>query len=403
MAIKALFILFFQTTNIGFCSQAFYELKDLEVLEHEKNFEEFLLHVNDIRPSERGKHWREMYQDMAMALIDNKIKMKDFTSSTFKEIEQIARSSTLNNDEFFQLKRSQFAKKYFSECFRLTSLENESLKKSSSQNICETELGSFWLFSKKDPDMGLDLAVLLESYKSTMPLWPFYEVAIKDSISDFYCKKATVQKAIMNKLYEKTYSSDFNGNYKALINRLLPENCYKEIVAPLKESLSSIESNGLEKEIAINILEAKGELSPDELDLYAVLFLLDGPVVGDKMNIAWKKIEALVDNFPKRQKLIGLIEKLPIIPDKIFKDPTLPRHKAIINLFAKNFPEYLNYYGATCIKYISNSSLAPLNVSSSYQCNQFLKAAQSVRHENQGNSARWISDSVDARYSAIKQ
>ena len=181
------------------------------------------------------------------------------------------------------------------------------------------------------------------------------------------------------------------------------ENCFIEITGALKESLSSIESNGLEKEMALNILEAKGELTQDELDLYAILFLLDGPVVGDKMNIAWKKIEALVDNYPKRQKLLALIEKLPIIPDKIFKDPNLPRHKAIINLFAKNFPEYLNYYGSTCVKYISNSGTKALNVSSSYQCNQFLRAAQSINREDKGSNIPWISDSVERLYSGIKK
>ena len=405
MTISSLFIIFFQSINLGVSAQAFYEIKDLEVLEREKNFEEFLLHVNDIRPSERGRHWKDMFQNMAMGLIDYKIKTHDFSLETFRQIEQIGRSSAMNDDQFFQLRRSLFAKKYFAECFRKASLESESTKilSEASKNLCENELSSFWFFSKKDPDIGLDLAAILESNSSTLKLWPFYEPAIKDSIANFYCKKPPVQKAVMNKLYEETFSREFNGNYRTLVNRLVPEKCFEEISLPLKESLTSVRSNGLEKEMALNILEAKGMLSEEELDLYAVLFLLDGPVVGDKMNVAWKKIENLSENFPKRQTLLEKIGKLSIIPDKIFKDPNLPRNKAIINLFAKNFPEYLNYYGSTCIKYISNTGSDLLNVGSSFQCNEFLKAAESFKKESGSLNSPWISDSIQTQYSALRK
>lgn len=384
MTMSTVAFLFFQSINFGQSAEVYYDLKDLEVLEREKNFEEFLLHVNDIRPSERGKHWKEMFQVMAMGMVDYKIKTRDFSLATFREIEKIGRSSAMSGDEFFQLKRSIYAKKFFSDCF----------KNNTNKNLCENELSSFWYFSKKDPDMGLDLAAILESSKSTIKIWPFYERATKDNISNFYCKKTEIQKAIMNKLYEESSKAEFDGNYKILVERTISDSCFNELVSPLKEALTSIKSSGLNKEMSLSILEAKGKLSKDEQDLYAILFLLDGPVVGDKMNIAWKKVEALGENYQNRLKILAQIQNLAIIPDKIFKDPNLPRHKAIINLFAKNFPEYLNYYGSTCIKYISNTSETPLNVSSSIQCNEFLKAA---------STNPWISDSVKRQYSGLKK
>ena len=402
MMFSSWMILFFQTINLGTSAQVLYELKDLEVLEREKNFEEFLNHANDIRPSERSRHWRDMLQTMAIGLIDYKIKTHDFSLATYRKIEQIGRTSAMANDEFFQLKRAFYAKKYFTECYKKISAI-EPAKQAEEKNLCENELTSFWYFSKKDPDMGLDLAAILESNQSSLKMWQFYEKAVKDSIADFYCKKPNIQQAIMTKIYQESFSSDFDGNYKTLVNRLLPDNCFEQLVTPLKDSLTSIKSSGLDKEMAMNILEAKGKLSANELDLYAVLYLLDGPVVGDKMNIAWKKIEALSENYKKRQKLMVEIEKLSLIPDKIFKDPNLPRHKAIINLFAKNFPEYLNYYGETCVKYVNNLSDTPLNVSSSFQCNEFLKAAVAVKKEEQGKSSPWISDSVESQYSSLKK
>ncbi len=380
-----------------------YNLKDLEVLEREKNFEEFLSHVNDIRPSERDKHWREMLQSMAMGLIDYKIKTKDFTPASFKQIEQIGRSSALSKDEFFQLKRSIYVKKYLTECFKKTDLTVEVDKKSKEVSSCESDLNSFWYFSKKDPDTGLDLAAILETAGSTLSRWPFFSPAVKDSIAQFYCRKAPVQTAVFKKIYDESFSADFDGNYKTLLERLISDKCFDELAIPLKNTLSSINNSGLDKEMAMNLLEAKGKLTTEEKDLYAVLYLLDGPVVGDKMNIAWKKVEGLSESFGRRDKLLSEIKKLPVIPDKIFKDPNLPRHKAIINLFARHFPEYLDYYGSTCVKFLSNKSTELLNVNSSVHCHEFLKAANTDREQISGQNLPWISDSVRTQYSALKR
>lgn len=381
-----LLLYLFTSINSSNGAAVLYEIKDLEVLEREKNFEEFLLHVTDIRPSERDRHWRQMYQTMAMGLVDYKIKTRDFTKESHKKIEEIGRSSAMINDEFFQLKRSIYNKKYFTECF----------KSEKEKNICETEISSYWYFSKKDPDTGLDLASILEDNHAATKLWPFYEKAVKDSAAEFYCKKSSIQHAVIKKLYEESNNQEFDGDYKKLIAHIAPDKCFNEIVGPLKNTLTSIDTGGIDKELALNLLESTGKLSKEEQDFYAILYLLDGPVVGDKMNVAWKTTEGLSENFPKRQLLLEKIKKLPIIPDKIFKDPDLPRHKAIINLFAKNFPELLNYYGSTCIKYLKNNSDTPLNVSSSYQCSEFLKAAEA-------NTVQWVSDSVKSQYSALKK
>lgn len=397
-----LFLFLAHSINSAF-GAASYNLKDLEVLEREKNFEEFLAHVNDIRPSERDKHWREMYQSMAMGLVDYKIKTKDFTQASFRQIEQIGRSSALSQDEFFQLKRSIYVKKYLAECFKKTELIADAEKKGQGKNSCESDLSSFWYFSKKESDNGLDLALILDNAGSTVNRWPYYSPAVKDSIAQFYCQKPHVQTAVLKKLYEESFSTEFDGNYKILIERLISDKCFEEMATPLKNTLSSINSSGLDKEMAMNLLEAKGKLSAEEKDLYAILYLLDGPVVGDKMNIAWKKVEALSESFAKREKILNAIKQLPVIPDKIFKDPNLPRHKAIINLFARNFPEYLDYYGASCVKFLNHTSDTPLNVSSSFQCNEFLKAAEANRKQNSVQNPAWISDSVRTQYSAIKR
>ena len=380
-------------------SAPLYTLKDLSALEQEKNFEEFLAHVNDIRPSERMKLWKDMYQSMAMEMVDYKLKTRDFSLKSFKQIEGIGRSSALANDEFFQLKRALYAKKFFSECYSQASDQKKETSKDSIK-ACDTELNSFWFFSKKDPDIGLELAALIEKYPSTLKTWPFYQRAVNDSIANLYCEKPDVQRAVIGKLTEESFDKDFDDNYKNLISRVVPDKCFTKLIPALRLSLQSSITNGLQKELAMNLLSAKGLLTKEEEDLYAVIYLLDGPVVGDKMNLAWKRIEDLSSSFKNRQKILEQIKNLPIIPDKIFKDPNLPRHKAIINLFAKNFPEFLNYYGESCVAYLENKSETSSNIASSFQCNEFLKTAREVRKTDK---TEWVSDSVESKYSGLRR
>ena len=372
----------FASISLG---QQLYDIKDLEVLDHQKNFEEFLLHVNDIRPSERGNHWKAMYQSMGIELIDYKIKTKDFSAKSFAQIELIGRSSALAEDEFYQIKRDNFAKKYFAECF----------KKAENKVRCENELSSYWYFSNKDPDIGLELAAILEANNSSVSRWPYYQAAINGAMATIYCAKPTVQKAIVQKIKLETFKNDFDDNYKTLLDKYIPNKCFNKMVDTLRDALISSGTKGEDKELAISLLDAKKLLTPIEQDLYSVLYLLDGPVVGDKMNIAWKRVEAFGDIFSRRQKILEAVQKLDLLPDGIFKDPNLPRHKAIINLFARNFPEFLNYYGKSCLDFINRKSNESSNIASSYQCHQFLKTAKT--------NSLWISDSIQSQYSAIKK
>lgn len=376
-----------------------YSLKDLQVLEQEKNFEEFLMHVNDIRPSERQKLWKDMYQSMAIELVDYKLRTKDFSLDAYKQIEGVGRSSALFNDEFFQLKRSIYAKTFFTECYRQAS-EKKDTQKTNGIKVCDSELNSFWYFSKKDADIGLEFAKLIDRYPSTLKNWPFYQRAINDSIANLYCEKPDIQRAVLKKLTEESFDSEFDGNYKNLIKRFVPDKCFQKIIPSLRLGLQSTITNGLEKEMAMNLLTASGKLTKEEEDLYAVLYMLDGPVVGDKMNLAWKKIEDLSTQYTKRLKILAQIKSLPLIPDKIFKDASLPRNKAIINLFAKNFPEYLNFYGESCVRYLENKNEFTGNIASSLQCNEFLKTASALK---ESENTEWVNDSVQRQYSGLKR
>jgi hypothetical protein len=325
-----------------------------------------------------------MYQTMSIGLIDFKLKTKDLTRKSFTQIENIGKSPALLNDEYYQLKRAQYAKKYLTECF----------KKIEEKTNCENELTSFWFFSNKESDIGLDLVSILDAHNSALNRWPFYKVAINSPVAPLYCSRPEIQKFIIQKIHLETYKENFDGNYKNILEKTVPDNCFVKMTENLRAALLAPGVNGNDRDLAMNLLEAKKLLTPSEQDLYSVLFLLDGPVVGDKMNIAWKKIETLAENYPKRQKILDMIKALDTIPDAIFKEPNMPRHKAIINLFANNFPEFLNFYGKSCLDFINHKNSNP-NISSSVQCNQFLQTAK--------DNSQWLSDSIQSQYSAIKK
>lgn len=384
------------TLSIGVSSEVLYDIKDLEVLEKDKNFEEFITHAYDVRPSLRDKHWKEMYQTMVYAFIDNRVKNKDFSWNTYQKLKQIAQSSVMTKDEFFHLKYENYAKKFISACYQSRSSSQAIEQKNFIYN-CDFELQFVWNNSSKDSENALELAKIASEGKSSIKPWTFYSVVTQDELSHFYCQKIEVQKAIFRQLYEGSYHKDFSGDYKSLIEKNINKKCLEQLISPIKAIVKSLDTGGLDKELALNLLQSTNQLSLSEKDVYSTIFLLSGPVVGDSLNLNWKNIESLSESNARREILLNELKKLKHLPDKVFTDPTSPRNKAIINLFAKNFPEYLNFYAESCLKYL-NYSDEKLNIRSAYECNQFLRSGLS-----NNNEYPWFKDSIKTQFSSLKK
>jgi len=365
-----------------------YNLADLEALEKEKNFNEFFNHAMDIRPSERQKIWKKMYQNMAIQYIDEKLKNKDFSKEFFKQIENFNKMSFLLNDEVFQFKRNQFNLNYFKTCYQSTT----------SKTVCDMELENFWENSNRDPDIALDLVEWLKDKNSQIDSWKFVDVIIKDQIAPIYCKKNIIVNSIIKKISDQSFNQNFDGNYGKIAQNLVPENCLKELSPVFKTILSSNESNGLEKEMAFSVLDYRQELDSAQKDFYLSLYLFSGPVVGEKMNLAWKLVEVLGENAERRNQVIRKIKELDKIPDKLFYDPMNSRNKAIIAHFSKNFPEALNLYADECLTLLKGNN--DPKVSSYLNCNQFFQSAIKLKTEKQDI---WINDSISTQYSALKK
>jgi hypothetical protein len=327
---------------------------------------------------------------MALTMLDEKIRLKEYNLNSFKEIEKISQNPNLVDDEIYQNKRVQFSIKYFKNCFE------ENLDK----NICVNDLYRHWENSTQDAEAALSYIQLLSNYtNNNRDTWTFYNSIVNDQVAPLYCKKAEIQKAIFQKISTESFNDDFDGNYRKIIGKLISEKCLNALYPNLKDAIISTQVNGLNKEQALDILWQLNQITAEEKDYFLVIYLFGGPVVGQKMNLSWNLVESLSENYPRRMKILNQVKKLDLIPDNLFIDPSSSRNKSIISLFAKNFPEVLNYYAIECVNFLKGKEKT--HVTSSTTCKQFLEASIKLKSELTTN--KWISDSISTEYSSIKR
>lgn len=379
--------------NVPVWAGELYTLDDLRALQTQKNFTEFLEHVNDIRPSQRLENWQSMYRSMLLELVDYKLKLEAYDKESFKFIEEHANKSNFKNDERLQLKRNLYAKNYFNRCYKT----NDSKQLAS----CDSELKKFWTFSNNDSDLGIDFSKLTEANRSKLDSWEFIGSTLSDKDSAFYCNKPEIQQQILNRFTALSFQDGFDNDYKKLISNNVSNECFLKMKDFLKGKLLSSSTSSIDRELALNLLSSKKLLSDLEEDVFAVLYLSDGPVVGDKMNLAWKRVEALGLNQTRRQSVLKIIQGLPQIADHTLKNADNQRNKAIINLLATHFPEFLNHYGKECLAYISFQSDDKTQVRNR-QCKTFLEMANTQKTPS-ALAPNWVSDVIKTQFSGLKK
>ena len=95
---------------------AIYTLADLEVLYQDKSYKEYLDHARDIRPTKRNKRWKSMLSEIAPKYIKFLTQTSQINEHNFNYIERLRDIMILENDNIFQLRRFQFALKFFNIC-----------------------------------------------------------------------------------------------------------------------------------------------------------------------------------------------------------------------------------------------------------------------------------------------
>ncbi len=325
---------------------ATYGLADLEILSQENSQEEFFKHALDLRPSERNEAWKTMVSKMAVALENRVLKESQIKEEDYRKIEELYDWPSLRPDDVFRLKRQQIALGYFKVC----------LKK---EKPCWDDIKNFWEKDPTDPEMALHLAELVETHPgAALAPWPFLEVALKSSLSEFYCKKPFV----MNVLWDK-FTIDYirmgpAGDFLKKIDQTVHPDCIPSLNAEALSRLYHPQKLD-DREVAFEILDSQSKADQKIKDFFFTVYLLEKPSQGELFNYSWSRLKELGGAEVRREVVLENIKKLDPLPDDIFSSLDVQKRRAVVNLLKDNFPEYLDFYTQQCILFFGGKGSFP--------------------------------------------
>lgn len=364
--------------TIAWVSQAIasnYSLKDLEILEEQKNYEEFLLHARDVRPVERTKQWTEMVQTMAVGYLDFHTKRQNYIRPIFKYLQTISKWPSLREDEFFLMKREKFVLKYLNICFY------------EQRPYCTKEVTDFWNTHNKDPESGFKLADLLKKYKPSYDIWSYVQASTANKFSEFYCHRPLIQKELLRKLVSEYSNRPATLKTTGLLKKYAHSECWKKFNPYLKERM--YEESGQKQLVIFEILKAQKMLSQIEEDTFLTFYYLQGPKIGKTFNLAWRTLQRLSESFEQRNEVLTRLQKMDPLPGKIFSEANVTRRATLLGHFKLNFPEYISSYSKTCLNYLEGKIRFP-NGNPTLDCHSLMKG-------------KFIEQSVKIRYSGTRK
>lgn len=333
-------------------SMALYGLKDLEILETEKNYQEFFQHALDVRPSLRTKEWHRLVDSMADSYSGALLKKKLIEDKDFSLLNEILSLPGQKTNASFKRNRAELALLYF----------KEKLKNASEVEQIENyrqKIFKFWQEDPEDFELGLKLAQLYEKIDSERLEdklnWVFYEGAAKSEVADFYCKRNQFQEAIVRHLNAKF--NDSHLNLKGLVATVMHHNCWKEVKANLKNILFTAPT-----EFSMNLyqlLKQENELSNSDKDFFAFAYVINGPINGDTLNETWNRVAELKNDNQRREALLGRLRDKSTLPDGILGAFDETRKRVIANFIQKNVPEYFDFYTRECLSFIKGEKNYP--------------------------------------------
>jgi hypothetical protein len=341
-----LFILAFQLFSSKLRGEDSYTLADLEVLEKNGNYLEFFEHARDLRPSLRNEYWKNMLSSMAESMVDQKLKLKDFKLTSFDYVESIAQWPELVKAEFFHQKRAAYASDFLSSC-----LEKQE------RPLCSERILNYWKTAQKRPEQGLFFYKELEKTLSQDEAFNFIITSTKHDFAKFYCKNPLVIEASLQRILEQFSIEEEDKTRIEQISKYFNNDCIKELLPSLRVQLT--QGDQVSSEIFFRFLSVKNLLTENERDLYLTHFLLQGPFVGSTFNSAWNVLESLGANSSRRAAVMKNLMTLDFLPGKLFMLQDEARRTAVVKLFVKNMPEYLDHYARTCMSYYRGSSIFP--------------------------------------------
>ena len=353
-----------------------YTFEDLQVLEQQKAYREFLDHARDIRPSERTKVWQDMLGNMATAFMVDLREKKDFSLNTFRYMQILSDWPELREDAFFHTKRESYILSYLENCYE------------KNLSHCRLNAQESWHIGRKHLDHGTLLAEIVNRYDPQTEIGHYISKAIKSDVARFYCRKDFIQKWVISEISKSVFMDESPEHAKKTFLNVAHENCMEPMSALFNRSLFHA-ANEI-RSLSYRMLKAFNKIDQSDEDLYLTTYLLEGPRVGKIFNLAWAVMKMLGQDYERRQTLLKRLAKLDPLPDQIFDSGNKLKRDTLAKFLWQHIPEYFTFYADTCVRYRNGNGQYP-NGNPTLYCDKFFSLAK----EN-----NWLSQEVTLKYAA---
>jgi hypothetical protein len=337
-----------------------YSLADLEVLVQEEGYREFFAHALDIRPSQRQDAWRGMVAKMAEGFSNRVLQKSEIDRQDFQKIEEIYSWPSLKSNDVFKLRRREIGLKYLKSCLK-------------GSPPCWKEIKSFWEQDKLDAETAYRLAELTTGLEgSPLPTWNFLEISLKSPLSEFYCQKDFVMKALWGKLEMDYVKLGPQGDLLQKIDQTLHPDCLPLLNAESVKRLYSPEKTN-DRELSFQILKSQKKADQTTMDFFFTVYLLDNPSRGELFNYSWNRVRELGGASERREEVLKKLKTLDPVPDAILASLDQSKKRVILKHFKMYFPEYLDFYANQCVKFFSGQGLFP-DGNPTVNCQEFMNS-----------------------------
>lgn len=371
---KTLF--FALSVTLAFDANSAYTFEDLQALEQQKAYREYLEHARDIRPSERTKLWSEMLSHMATDYMVHLKAKKEFDKKSFVYALSLTDWPELREDAFFHTKFEAYVLGYLKNCYERQ------------MQGCREQAQMSWDKGRMNLDNGTLLAELLVQYDPSADITNYISQALKSDVAKFYCRKDAIQNWVISKTATKVLVTDDIEEVKRILAGTIHSSCLETLAPNLKRAL--ISGSKEQRAYAYRVLKSQNLIDKSDEDLYLTTYLLEGPSVGKIFNLAWAVVKQIGQDYDRRQTLLKRLAKLDPLPDALFDSGNTLKRETLSKFLVQNIPEYFNFYADTCVSYRKGLGDYP-NGNPTIQCDKFF--TQAMQHN-------WLSQEVKVKYSA---
>jgi hypothetical protein len=325
---------------------AFYSLEDLEALEREGAFQEFLNHAKDIRPSARTQRWRSMLENVAESYVRQLTTKALFTSDHWNSVESLAQWPELKEVEILQMRRFDYGLAYLKDCF----------EKNQEKIGCEVTAQNLWAnttMRERLSSQSVNLYVLLKNHAPAQAKWELLTFGLLAPSAEFACQKEEIHEAIITHFQPIIAQDPDEKKLMAQIDDALGEDCMKSLIPNLKDML--FHRSLLVRETAWGILASKNQVDDKTRDLFYLHYLLNDPAKGPLFNLAWNGIKKLGENFTYRSSIIKELDRFDPLPDSLLESSDEKKITTLIKHVNQHVPEYILYYLQQCQAYMTGT------------------------------------------------